>query len=234
MRMDPMSQSPNAVGYFFDALTTDYTETIERCFPRYREMLWALLDYLPSNQPVNSILELGCGTGNLSVLLREQFPNARLRLVDISAESIATCKTRFPPSANVEFEECAFQSIDYADESFDLIISNISIHHLRGSEKQKLFRQCYRWLVPGGVFSFADQFAGETDEIYQKHIGHWRSLSFEAGSTDAEWEMWMQHQRDHDHHDTLPSQLAWIVDAGFVNVDCVWRFLLWSVVQARK
>ena len=54
------------VGQFFDALSDDYTRTIERCFPRYREMLWALLDYLPRKPQVASVLELGCGTGNLS------------------------------------------------------------------------------------------------------------------------------------------------------------------------
>jgi hypothetical protein len=38
------------VGQFFDALTGEYTTVIERCFPRYQEMLWALLDYLPEGR----------------------------------------------------------------------------------------------------------------------------------------------------------------------------------------
>ena len=56
----------------------------------------------------------------------------------------------------------------------------------------------------------------------------------EAGSTEDEWQMWMQHQTEHDFHDTLSDQMAWLRDAGFETVDCVWRYLLWSVVQARK
>jgi len=77
-----------SVEQFFDALTDDYTATIERCFPRYREMLWALLDYLPRKRSPSAILELGCGTGNLSELRANRFPTASLRLVDLSGESI--------------------------------------------------------------------------------------------------------------------------------------------------
>lgn len=64
------------VGQFFDSLTDGYTETIERCFPRYREMLWTLMDYLPTGRSFGSVLELGCGTGNLSVAIHDAFPQA--------------------------------------------------------------------------------------------------------------------------------------------------------------
>ena len=77
----------NDVGTFFDTLTDGYTATIERCFPRYREMLWALLNYLPQGRSFESILELGCGTGNLSesgLFVITNHPlevNTRLRLL---------------------------------------------------------------------------------------------------------------------------------------------------------
>lgn len=225
--------SSNSVGYFFDALTDDYTRTIERCFPRYREMLWALLDYLPRDRPIASVLELGCGTGNLSVLLREAFPTARLRLVDVSGDSLDVCRGRLGAAEGLSLEQEDFRNLAY-DGSFDLVISSIAIHHLDTAEKQTLFRQVYRWLTADGVFSFADQCAGATEDLYTRHIQNWKALSFEAGSTDAEWDMWMQHQAEHDHHDTLLDQLDWLRTAGFAIVDCPWRYLLWAVVQARK
>ena len=42
-----MNDGPASVGSFFNSLTSQYTEAIERCFPRYREMLATLLEYLP-------------------------------------------------------------------------------------------------------------------------------------------------------------------------------------------
>lgn len=222
------------VAQFFDTLTGDYTATIERCFPRYREMLWALLDYLPAEKPFGSILELGCGTGNLSVLLHEAFPDAQLRLVDVSSDSMDACRTRLGASDRVEFAQQDFRDLSCATGSFQLIVSSIAIHHLLPSEKQTMFRQCHEWLSDDGIFSFADQCAGATDDLYERHIKNWKEVAFHAGATDAEWEMWMHHQSEHDHHDTLIDQQNWLRDAGFSVIDCPWRYLLWSIVQARK
>jgi hypothetical protein len=55
-----------------------------------------------------------------------------------------------------------------------------------------------------------------------------------AGSTDEEWQMWMKHQFEHDHHDTMVEQIDWLRQAGFQKVDCPWRYLLWTVLQAEK
>jgi len=225
--------SDDDVGRFFDTLTSDYTETIERCFPRYREMLWALLNYLPQGRSFGSILELGCGTGNLSVLLHEAFPKARLRLIDVSGESLDVGRTRLK-AGEIEFEQQDFRKLTYSIGTFDLIVSSIAIHHLVSSEKQNLFRQCHGWLTSDGIFCFADQCAGATVDLYDRHIHNWKEASFNAGSSHDEWNMWMRHQAEHDHHDTLGDQMEWLRQAGFAVVDCPWRYLLWSVIQARK
>ena len=98
------TMSKQGVGYFFDSLSDDYTAVIERCFPRYREMLWALLDYLPSSFHPKNIVELGCGTGNLSSLLVDRFPDSKIHFVDLSAESIQECKQRLGNQERFTFE----------------------------------------------------------------------------------------------------------------------------------
>lgn len=229
---DGMSEQD--VGRFFDTLSSDYTETIERCFPRYREMLWAVLDYLPQGRRFNSVLELGCGTGNLSALLREAFPDASLRLVDISGDSLEACGSRLGTSDRLILDQQDFNKAEYDDGSFDLIVSSIAIHHLDSEGKRSLFRRMKNWLTDDGVLCFADQCAGATEDLYAKHMSNWKELTIQAGASDSEWEMWMQHQAEHDHHDTLTEQLDWLRQAGFSVVDCTWRYLLWSVIQARK
>jgi len=223
-----------SVAKFFDALTDDYAAAIQRCFPRYQEMLWALLDYLPRDRTFNSILELGCGTGTLSLLLHQAFPTALLRLVDVSGESLDVCRSRIELNGSTFFDQMDFRDLAFEESSFDLIVSSISIHHLDSSEKQSLFRRVHGWLKKGGVFSFADQCAGASADLSVRHVENWKELTFSAGSSNEEWEMWMQHQTEHDHHDTLANQLVWLNDAGFTGVDCTWRYLLWSVFQARK
>ena len=228
-----LNDDDNSVGRFFDALTSDYTATIERCFPRYREMLWALLDYVPGSIPVRSIVELGAGTGNLTALLADRYPEATITAVDISAESLTSCQQRLGPD-RINYLQEDFRSLDFTAGSIDLVASSISVHHLEAAEKQRLFGNICRWLRPGGALAYCDQHAGETEELYRRHIDHWKRISRQAGSSDQEWEMWMEHQSQHDHHDTLGSQMQWLRDAGFQVVDCPWRYLLWTVLIAIK
>lgn len=220
------------VGSFFDSLSDDYTATIERCFPRYREMLWALLNYLPPGNPAPSILELGSGTGNLTVLLAERFPHSTIDIVDLSAESLSVCKSRLPAVERFRFHCADMRSLPADGHQYDLVISSIAIHHLNSLEKQTLFHNLRKILKPDGRLVYADQFRGATPDLYRQHIDEWHALSTAAGSNEAEWAMWMEHQRDHDFHDSLLDQIDWLRAAGFKDIDCVWRFLLWCVVHA--
>ena len=221
------------VGKFFDGLHDEYTETITRCFPRYCEMQWALLKYLPDEirrgtREVRSIVDLGCGTGNLAVLLAREFPDADLHLVDVSSESLDVARQRLDDT------QATFHTADMREWEFpgghDLVASSIAIHHIDAREKQSLFSRVHQSLRPGGVFAMADQCAGATDDIYQQHIQLWKDASFAAGASQQEWQMWMQHQTEHDHHETLGDQMQWLQQAGFHGVDCPWRFLLWAVL----
>ncbi|HAY82594.1 MAG TPA: hypothetical protein DCY79_22530 [Planctomycetaceae bacterium] len=234
MAASPFDHYRTDVGRFFDDLSNDYTAAIERCFPKYREMLIALLDYLPADRQFSNILELGCGTGNLTILLRETYPDAALQVVDVSSESLQLCRERLTSRADVTFTTADFRQLDYSPNSFDLVISSIAIHHLPSPAKQTLFQSIYHWLSPDGVFTFADQCAGATPDLDERHLRLWQQHSAAAGATAEEWQMWMAHQTEHDHHDSLVSQLDWLRDADFATVDCTWRCWLWSVLQARK
>ena len=222
------------VAGFFDSLAGEYSELIERCFPRYQEMLWAVLNYLPSGRRFQSLLELGCGTGNLTVILHNTFPDATLRVVDLSRESLAVCRKRLSDCGQLITDAADFRDLEFPAESFDLVVSNIAIHHLSADRKQVLFQKIHKWLTPDGILCFADQCGAGTGDLYARHIEHWRRLTMDAGSTEAEWDMWMKHQAESDHHDTITDQMQWLRAAGFPIVDCVWRYLLWSVIQAGK
>ena len=226
-----MSDSPRE---FFDCISTDYTAAIDRCVPRYREMLWAILHYLPTGWTPTRILELGCGSGNLSELLCRKFPDASIRLVDFSGKLLEQCRSRLSDFGNVHYQEDDFRSLAFAPGSLDLIISSISLHHLTHEEKAHLFGKIFRWLDDDGVFSYSDQFAGVTDDLYARQMADWKERSKKLGASTEEWNTWMEHQDAHDHHATLIDQIEWLRDAGFGPIDCTWRYILWTVLQAGK
>jgi len=103
-----------AAGYF-GAMTASYDSFIRRAVPRYEEMSERLVDYLPPG--ATRILELGCGTGNLSLRLAERYPDACLTLVDASPEMIAATRDRMMsayPGVRAEYHTERFEALALA------------------------------------------------------------------------------------------------------------------------
>lgn len=219
---------------FYDLLAGDYDDAILRCVPRYFEMLDAILRYVPTGLKPRRILELGSGSGHLTRRVMEAYPQAQIYAVDVSREMLFECRRTTDP-CRVGLVRMDFHDLCFAEGAFDLVVSSIAIHHIDHGAKQRLFREVFSSLRPGGVLAYSDQFAGDTAEIYAKHIEAWKQESTaKLGASDEEWATWMQHQDDHDHHAPLRDQLSWLDDAGFDAIDCVWRSLLWTALVAER
>jgi tRNA (cmo5U34)-methyltransferase len=229
-----MPPKPKSVKEFYNELSGTYTELINKCVPRYNELFWALFFYIPENLKPKKILELGCGTGNLTQKIIEKYPEAKIYLVDISDEIIEQCKKRFNNNKNLIFLNSDFNDLDFKNEKFSLVLSSIAIHHIKDDDKAKLFRKIYKWLDDSGVFMYFDQFKGATVEIYKKNIDKWHEEILKLGSTEKDWKQWMKHQNEHDYHSTAVEQIEWLKKAKFKTIDVVWRYLLWTVVFAQK
>ncbi len=219
---------------FYNSISTKYTALLDRAIPRYREMLQTMLDYLPKDCKPNRILELGCGTGNLTEHVLNKFPDSELTLVDISEDMLKECKSKFKNKTSLVYYQVDFKDLAFEVNSFDLIISSIAIHHLEDMNKQVLFRKLYSYLKPNGIFTYADQCKGRTKGIYDKHIQSWRTEAFNLGSSEKDWKTWMNHQEKHDYHASAIEQVLWLENAAFRNTDILWRYLLWTVFRAEK
>lgn len=218
---------------FYDALADDYSRAVTRCVPRYNEMLSSLFSYLPNGFAPVRILELGCGSGNLTLELCRRFPGICIDAIDLSGELLKIARARTNTVA-VNFLKEDFRCLDLSAASYDLVISSISIHHLKDDEKKVLFNRVLSWLSVGGILTFSDQFRGATDHVYRMHIRRWKNEAFAAGLEQPEWDSWMEHQQQHDHHATMVQHFKWLQDAGFDSVDCTWRYLLWATIYAHK
>jgi tRNA (cmo5U34)-methyltransferase len=223
-----------SVESFYDELSNQYTQLISKCVPRYDEMFYNLFHYLPDSLVPKQMLDLGCGTGNLTATALKYFPDAQIHALDISGEILEECRLRFAGHTNIHYHQQDFNSLNFADDSFDLIISGIAIHHLPDAEKIKLYLSIYKVLKPGGIFIFADQTSGATTEIYHKHITRWKDEAFKLGSTQQNWDMWMAHQTAHDYHSSIVWHIDHLRQAGFTDVDVIWKNLLWAVISCSK
>jgi SAM-dependent methyltransferase len=95
-------------------------------------------------------LDFGCGVGNSLPLLRELLAAEKIAGIDVSAESIATARQRFPQS---EFQLATCDELP-ASASFDLAFCNGVFHHIPIAERAKSAGLVLQHLQPGGHFAF--------------------------------------------------------------------------------
>jgi len=216
---------------FFSALLEAYDDLIARCVPRYDEMLDRLVQQLPPNP--KRVLELGCGTGNLTARILTRFPESQVTVVDASAEMAAATSARTAGRArNVV---ARFEDLDLEAGSLDLIVSSISLHHV--TTKADVLAAACRWLSPGGELWMADQFAGATPEIHERNWEEWLAFCRRPGGCSAEEiKDLLDHAAAHDHYESVVAHFRMLAAAGFdsESIDCVWRNVIWGIIGARK
>jgi tRNA (cmo5U34)-methyltransferase len=230
-----MRQSvPTSAAGYFGSMVESYDSLIHRAVPRYDEMIARLFDYLPTR--AQRILELGCGTGNLSLRLAEAFPRAGLTLVDGSEEMITVVRSRVEEARSLSPDRITyvlsrFEDLTLPAQSFDLVVSSISLHHVE--DKATLYAMLRSFLSRGGRFCFADQIRGEPESNHQINWDRWLEFCREPGNCTAdEIDSLLEHAAAHDHYTTLADHTVLLAKAGFSQIDCVWRNLMWGIVTA--
>jgi ubiquinone/menaquinone biosynthesis C-methylase UbiE len=225
--------TPTAHDYF-GSIAGSYDSLIARAVPRYEEMISTLIGYLPA--AADRILELGCGTGNLSLQLAARYPAGAITYVDAAPEMIDVTRERLerdrPESVErASFLVCRFEDLELDGAGYDLVVSSISLHHVLG--KDELYRGIHRGMQDGGRFCFADQLRGMPEENHRHNWEQWLAFCRRPGGcTVEEITTLLDHAEAHDHYTPLEEHFALLAHAGFHSLDCVWRNLIWGIVTA--
>ncbi|MDX1799223.1 MAG: class I SAM-dependent methyltransferase, partial [Candidatus Lokiarchaeia archaeon] len=98
------------------------------------------------------LVDLGCGSGNLLVLISKKYPTLELIGVDISSEILELAKLKTQGNEltdNVDFRVGGADSLPFLDNSVDFIISSLSLHHWK--DPSIVLKEIYRVLKHNGV-----------------------------------------------------------------------------------
>lgn len=110
------------------------------------------------------VLDLGCGTGSLVVMLKARCPSARVAAIDPDPKALARARAKAARAgAEVAFEQGFADALPYEGGAFDRVLSSLMLHHLTDAEKDAALRECFRVLAPGGslhVLDFAEHGGG--------------------------------------------------------------------------
>jgi SAM-dependent methyltransferase len=177
--------------------------------PHREEIKQVLLEQIPTD--VRRVLDLGTGDGRLLELVKSKNPYAEGIGLDFSKPMLKLAKKRFNQDRNIKIIEHDLKIPLPELGSFDLIISGLAIHHLAHKRKNQLYHEVFNLLESKGMFFNLDHVVSSTKEL------HYKFLSLIGLTPDTD-----------DHGNLLldvETQLGWLREIGFVNVDCYWKWL---------
>ena len=111
-------------------------------------------------RPGQRVLDVGCGTGSLAVMIARQHPGASVVAIDPDARALARARRKASRAgASVRFDQGFADALSYPDGAFDRVLSSFVYHHVPDGEKPGMLREIRRVLAPGGRMCLLD-FAG--------------------------------------------------------------------------
>jgi ubiquinone/menaquinone biosynthesis C-methylase UbiE len=115
-----------------------------------------LLD-LVELRPNSRVLEIGCGTGTFSILIKQLHPQVEVVGLDPDPKALARARRKAEQAGvPISLDQGFSNSLPYENGTFDYVFSSMMFHHLKLDEKEKTLREIRRVLKPAGVFAMLD------------------------------------------------------------------------------
>ncbi|MEV0663374.1 class I SAM-dependent methyltransferase [Actinomadura luteofluorescens] len=124
-------------------------------------------------EPGQSVVDVGCGTGNLSLAVLAAQPAARVTGLDPDADALrrAARKAR-RRGVDLTLTQGYADRIPAQDDSLDHVVSSLALHHLDDDGRSAFARDALRALRPGGVVTIADFGGPSSDAEDGDHHAH--------------------------------------------------------------
>lgn len=122
------------------------------------------------------ILDMGCAIGNSTLAWGRHFPQAELHAIDVGAPVIRYGHARAEAlGVSVHFSQQNAEKTDFADASFDVVLSHIMLHETSRSAIVNIMKECHRLLKPGGVMVHLEIPRGHTP--LEKFMFDWETYN---------------------------------------------------------
>ena len=182
----------------------------------------ALLEFVPSE--ARRILDLGTGDGRLLALVldhlgRRERPATEAVAVDFSPTMLEAARKRFEQNSRVTVIEHNMDSPLPVLGKFDAVISSFAIHHLVHERKRELYAEVFGLLNAGGVFCNLEHVASPTPRLHEEFL---QRIGFTVETEDPSNKLL-----------DVETQLGWLREIGFVDVDCSWKWRELALLAGR-
>lgn len=103
------------------------------------------------------VLEIGCGTGELTTVIKRLHSNVEVIGLDPDRKALARAQRKASKNGvSIRYDQGFSDQLPYDDGSFDRVLSCFMFHHLAADEKSKTLREVRRVLQVDGEFHMLD------------------------------------------------------------------------------
>jgi SAM-dependent methyltransferase len=135
---------------------TPFYDAVAGTTPQERTFKQALIQQA-ALEASQRVLDLGCGTGTLSIWIKEAYAQTEVIGVDGDpAVLFRAIRKAAQGGASIQFDEAMSFYLPYPDAYFDRVVSSLLFHHLPWEDKLRTVGEIYRVLRPGGQLHVAD------------------------------------------------------------------------------
>ena len=122
----------------------------------HKVMQYLVVRELRKYQPEGTVLDIGCGPGQLAIFLGKRLPGLKILGLDVNADMIAAARKHGLDTSvgNIDFYLGDVHLLPFEDDSIDLVVSTFSLHHWQNAAVA--LREIRRVLKPGGRLLLVD------------------------------------------------------------------------------
>lgn len=205
----------------FDEEASGYDDIVVKLAPRYELFLDALVQAIPfeANVPIE-VVDLGCGTGNVTIEVKKRFHDAEIICVDLAGKMLSEAKEKHKGLSGITYYECDVRNFNF-DPKPDAVLSSLCLHHISNvNEKKDFYKKVYSSLKEDGVFLINDIILGSTPDLDNLYLEKWKEFMLKNIS-EEEAASWMKKHESEDTPFKLIDELKWLEEAGFKEIDVI-------------
>ena len=117
-------------------------------------------------QPARRVLEIGCGTGNLALMVKQARPQLEVVGLDPDPKALARADRKARRAQlELKLDRGFADELPYADSTFDRVLSSLMFHHLDADQRVPSLQEVLRVLRPGGSLHLMD-FGGDSHHLH--------------------------------------------------------------------
>jgi ubiquinone/menaquinone biosynthesis C-methylase UbiE len=158
----------------FDWLTGIFDPFIQWTMPEKRMRHTLMIALSPREN--DKVLDFGCGTGTMLVMLKEHLPNIQAEGIDIDEKVLAIAEEKARKSGvRIDLRNYDGQYLPYNDNAFDKVLSSLVFHHLKSEQKLSALKEIYRVLKSDGELHIMD-FGKVSNKLLKVLFFPWQAL----------------------------------------------------------